>query len=192
MSLFTGSNFTLSIPVIIMPHHCGNFQYTKQKNTEINFWIFSRKDGKGSQRGRKVVVWYIPHYLTISELSKIFEGLKKGYRTKVLRALRSLANQNYFEKICELLESGEVLAVECIFGELLQRVKNKNELDKKLLRVLPDERKKKKEKWKKKIFVCNFSEVATGLIYEQRFFSFFTFLLLPVFPDYIFRRFTAF
>ena len=55
-------------------------------------------------------------------------------------------NQIFFDKICELLESGEVLAVECIFGELLQRVKNKNELDKKLLRVLPDERKKKKEK----------------------------------------------
>ena len=36
-------------------------------------------------------------------------------------------NQIYFEKICELLESGEVLAVECIFGELLQGIKNKNE-----------------------------------------------------------------
>ena len=36
-------------------------------------------------------------------------------------------NQKYFPKICKLLESGEVLAVECIFGELLQGVKNKKE-----------------------------------------------------------------
>jgi len=36
-------------------------------------------------------------------------------------------NPNYFPKICKLLENGEVLAVECIFGELLQGVKNKNE-----------------------------------------------------------------
>ena len=36
-------------------------------------------------------------------------------------------NQAYFPKICKLLESGTILAVECIFGELLQGVKNKNE-----------------------------------------------------------------
>ena len=36
-------------------------------------------------------------------------------------------NQDYFPKICKLLESGDVLAVECIFGELLQGVKNKKE-----------------------------------------------------------------
>jgi len=36
-------------------------------------------------------------------------------------------NQNYFPKICKLLESGEILAVECVFGELLQGVKNKKE-----------------------------------------------------------------
>jgi len=36
-------------------------------------------------------------------------------------------NQNYFPKICRLLESMEVLAVECVFGELLQGVKNKKE-----------------------------------------------------------------
>jgi len=37
------------------------------------------------------------------------------------------SNQNYFPVICKLLENGEVLAIECIFGELLQGVKNKNE-----------------------------------------------------------------
>ena len=36
-------------------------------------------------------------------------------------------NQNYYPPICKLLESGEILAVECIFGELLQGVKNKKE-----------------------------------------------------------------
>jgi len=36
-------------------------------------------------------------------------------------------NQKYFQEICKLLENGEVLAIECIFGELLQGVKNKNE-----------------------------------------------------------------
>ena len=36
-------------------------------------------------------------------------------------------NQHYFPKICKLLESKEVLAVECIFGELLQGVKYKKE-----------------------------------------------------------------
>jgi len=37
------------------------------------------------------------------------------------------SNQNYFPVICKLLENGEVLAIECIFAELLQGVKNKNE-----------------------------------------------------------------
>ena len=36
-------------------------------------------------------------------------------------------NPEYFPKICKLLESGEILAVECVFGELLQGVKNKKE-----------------------------------------------------------------
>ena len=36
-------------------------------------------------------------------------------------------NQEYFPKICKLLESGSILAVECIFGELLQGGKNKKE-----------------------------------------------------------------
>jgi len=36
-------------------------------------------------------------------------------------------NQNYFPKICKLLECGEILAVECVFGELLQGVKNMKE-----------------------------------------------------------------
>ena len=36
-------------------------------------------------------------------------------------------NQNYFPKISKYLESGEILAVECVFGELLQGVKNKKE-----------------------------------------------------------------
>jgi len=36
-------------------------------------------------------------------------------------------NQNYFPKISKLLESGEILAVECVFSELLQGVKNKKE-----------------------------------------------------------------
>ena len=29
-------------------------------------------------------------------------------------------NQNFFPKVCQFLEAGEVLAVECVFGELLQ------------------------------------------------------------------------
>ena len=37
------------------------------------------------------------------------------------------SNPNYYPQICKLLESGEILAVECIFGELLQGVKNKKE-----------------------------------------------------------------
>ena len=36
-------------------------------------------------------------------------------------------NQNYYPYICKLLENREVLAVECIFGELLQGVKDKKE-----------------------------------------------------------------
>ena len=36
-------------------------------------------------------------------------------------------NQNFFPKICKYLESKEILAVECVFGELLQGVKNKKE-----------------------------------------------------------------
>jgi predicted nucleic acid-binding protein len=36
-------------------------------------------------------------------------------------------NQNFFPKISKLLENGEILAVECIFGELLQGVKEKSE-----------------------------------------------------------------
>ncbi|MDR1869764.1 MAG: PIN domain-containing protein [Treponema sp.] len=36
-------------------------------------------------------------------------------------------NQNFFPKTSKLLESGKVLAVECIFGELLQGVKKKSE-----------------------------------------------------------------
>ena len=33
-------------------------------------------------------------------------------------------NQNYFHEVRKLLESGEVLAVDCVFGELLQGAKN--------------------------------------------------------------------
>jgi predicted nucleic acid-binding protein len=36
-------------------------------------------------------------------------------------------NQLYFPRIRRLLENREVLAVECIFGELLQGIKNKSE-----------------------------------------------------------------
>ena len=36
-------------------------------------------------------------------------------------------NPNYFARISELLEDMEILAVECVFGELLQGVKNRNE-----------------------------------------------------------------
>jgi predicted nucleic acid-binding protein len=36
-------------------------------------------------------------------------------------------NPNYFPKISKLLESMEVLAVECVFGELLQGIKNNRE-----------------------------------------------------------------
>jgi len=36
-------------------------------------------------------------------------------------------NQIFFPKISKLLESREILAVECIFGELLQGVKNEYE-----------------------------------------------------------------
>jgi len=36
-------------------------------------------------------------------------------------------NQLYFPKVRKLLENREVLAVECVFGELLQGIKNKSE-----------------------------------------------------------------
>jgi predicted nucleic acid-binding protein len=36
-------------------------------------------------------------------------------------------NPNFFPKISRLLESGEILGVECVFGELLQGVKNTSE-----------------------------------------------------------------
>ena len=38
-------------------------------------------------------------------------------------------NQNFFPKISTLLESGEILAVECVFAELLQGAKKKSEKD---------------------------------------------------------------
>jgi predicted nucleic acid-binding protein len=36
-------------------------------------------------------------------------------------------NQAYYSLISQLLETGEILAVECVFGELLQGTKNKYE-----------------------------------------------------------------
>ena len=36
-------------------------------------------------------------------------------------------NPDYFPKISNLLENGEILGIECVFGELLQGVKNKTE-----------------------------------------------------------------
>ena len=36
-------------------------------------------------------------------------------------------NQKFFPEISKLMEAGEILAVECVFGELLQGVKGKNE-----------------------------------------------------------------
>ena len=36
-------------------------------------------------------------------------------------------NQNYFPVISKLLETGEIMAVECVFGELLQGTKNNSE-----------------------------------------------------------------
>jgi len=36
-------------------------------------------------------------------------------------------NQIYFPKVKKLMEDREILAVECVFGELLQGVKNKSE-----------------------------------------------------------------
>ena len=36
-------------------------------------------------------------------------------------------NQLYFPKIRKLLENREILAVECVFGELLQGIKNESE-----------------------------------------------------------------
>ena len=38
-------------------------------------------------------------------------------------------NPLYFPKIRELIENREVLAVECVFGELLQGAKNKHEME---------------------------------------------------------------
>jgi len=38
-------------------------------------------------------------------------------------------NKIFFPKICKLLESGEILAVECVFSELLQGVKNEKEAE---------------------------------------------------------------
>ena len=38
-------------------------------------------------------------------------------------------NPNYFPKVKSLMENMEILAVECVFGELLQGVKNKSEKD---------------------------------------------------------------
>ena len=38
-------------------------------------------------------------------------------------------NPNYFPKVKTLMENMEILAVECVFGELLQGVKNKTEKD---------------------------------------------------------------
>ena len=50
-------------------------------------------------------------------------------------------NPDFFPKICKLLESGEVLAEECVFGELLQGVKNKTEKEiiQKFWKYLPKE-----------------------------------------------------
>jgi predicted nucleic acid-binding protein len=51
-------------------------------------------------------------------------------------------NKAYFPKICKLMEYREILAVECIFGELLQGVKNKreHEIIKKYWEYLPKEK----------------------------------------------------
>ena len=38
-------------------------------------------------------------------------------------------NPNFFPKVKILMENMEILAVECVFGELLQGVKNKSEKD---------------------------------------------------------------
>ena len=38
-------------------------------------------------------------------------------------------NPNYYPKVKGLMENMEILAVECVFGELLQGVKNKSEKD---------------------------------------------------------------
>ena len=38
-------------------------------------------------------------------------------------------NPNYFPKVKALMENMEILAVECVFGELLQGVRNKPEKD---------------------------------------------------------------
>jgi len=38
-------------------------------------------------------------------------------------------NQIFFPKVCKMLESKEILAVECVFGELLQGTKTESEKD---------------------------------------------------------------
>jgi len=38
-------------------------------------------------------------------------------------------NQDFFPKISKLMENREILAVECVFGELLQKVKKKADKD---------------------------------------------------------------
>ena len=50
-------------------------------------------------------------------------------------------NQEFFPEISQLMEAGEILAVECVFGELLQGVKGKNEKQtiKKYWKHLPKE-----------------------------------------------------
>ena len=51
-------------------------------------------------------------------------------------------NKNYFSKTSKLLENKEILAVECIFGELLQGVKNEQEREviKNYWKYLPKEK----------------------------------------------------
>ena len=50
-------------------------------------------------------------------------------------------NQVYFPKVKNLMENREILAVECVFGELLQGAKNKSEKEiiKNFLKYLPKE-----------------------------------------------------
>jgi predicted nucleic acid-binding protein len=51
-------------------------------------------------------------------------------------------NEDFFPRVSALMENGEVLAVECVFGELLQGVKSQAEADiiLKLWTHLPKER----------------------------------------------------
>jgi predicted nucleic acid-binding protein len=51
-------------------------------------------------------------------------------------------NLHFFTKISKLLESREILAVECVFGELLQGIKSNSKIwtmDKKFLKIIPEE-----------------------------------------------------